>query len=358
MRANGLVEPFADAETASSKLAGVQAQIVPAAGLSIRARTRGFTHAQLERMLYDDRTLVKLWGQRHTLHLYPTSEWPLVHAAMSVRETWWERQVRQHGGDLDVHRAMVDRIERLLRRRRTLGRSDLRSAKLGVSDEMLSSWGGVFAELVRRGHAVHAKPEGSEGRFAHRTHWARDLAWTPPEAEDANVRLVQRYLHAYGPSSIQDVAYWRGCRVGDAARWVRRLGGSVATVEWRGRDCFVLSDDLEALVAKPPSKDEWPTRMLYRFEPYLLAHREKGWAVPDAHYARVWRPAGHIEGIVLAAGSAVATWRYERDHRGFVIDVRPFARLARNVVRAVETESEDVARYFGVRCTALRIEVG
>ena len=53
--------------------------------------------------------------------------------------------------------------------------------------------------------------------------------------------------------------------------------------------------------------------MLYRFDPLLLGDKDKGWIVPPAHYKLVWRPAGHIEGVVLACGAGRrAACRYER----------------------------------------------
>lgn len=346
-RAGGLAAPFESVELACAALAGVQAQIVPAAGLALWNRTRGFTQRDLERRLYEDRSLVKLWGQRHTLHLYPSREWPLVHAAVSSRETWWERQIRANGGDVEAHRATVRRIAALLRKRGTLGRDDLRAAGFDLAPEMLSSWGGVFAELVRRGHAVHARPEGSEGRFAARSHWLPDLAWSPPEGLEANAELARRYLRAYGPASVRDFAYWRGARIADAAAAIAKLGREARVVRLDGEELLAHEDDVDALEAKPPSADEWPVKMLYRFDVYLLAHREKSWVVPSVHRARVWRPAGHIEGVVLVRGAAVATWRYERDERAVRIDVAPFGRVAKGVHREIERCAGGVAEYFG-----------
>jgi hypothetical protein len=88
--------------------------------------------------------------------------------------------------------------------------------------------------------------------------------------------------------------------------------------------------------------------MLYRFDPHLLAHRGKDWVVPAAYYKEVWRPAGHIEGIVMAHGQAVATWRYARKGRSLDIQVKPFGRLPRGVKGAVEKRAQGVADFFGL----------
>ncbi|MCA9968137.1 MAG: winged helix DNA-binding domain-containing protein, partial [Anaerolineales bacterium] len=89
LRRSGLVEPFDGVlteavTTAVSTLAGIQAQILPAAAISLWNRTTGLTYARFEEMLFTERSLVKLWGQRQTLHLYTSREWALIHAAMPL----------------------------------------------------------------------------------------------------------------------------------------------------------------------------------------------------------------------------------------------------------------------------------
>jgi hypothetical protein len=63
---SGLVEPFDDAVTAASRLGGIQAQILSAAAVALWNRTPHLTYTQFEKMLFTDRILVKLWGQRGT----------------------------------------------------------------------------------------------------------------------------------------------------------------------------------------------------------------------------------------------------------------------------------------------------
>ncbi len=347
LRRSGLVTPFATAELACVGIAGVQAQILPAAGLALWNRTSGFTHAELERALYRDRTLIRLWGQRHTLHLYPSREWPLVFGALAQRETWFQRQLVQRGADPAVHRRIVRRIEKKLRERGTMTRDDVRAFDPSLDAEYVSSWGGVFSELCRRGQACHAEPEGGDGRFAHRAHWLPDLAWDPPDAEHANVELARRYLAAYGPASVRDFGYWRGARVGDAARWFAALETEQVIDPSSSDARFVLSEDVEFLRDQPPARADWPVRLLSRFEPMLLAHRDKTWIVDAKHYPRVWRPAGHIEGIALVAGRAAATWRYARNDRGVDVAIAPFGRLSAAVTRVLATRATGVAEYFG-----------
>lgn len=344
LRRSGLITPFATPEVAAQTLAGVQAQIHPAAGVALFNRTAGLDHAHYERLLFTDRSLVKLWGQRGTLHVYATSDWPLVCAMLAERKSWWGRTA-ERTDTLDAYAELVTRTETLLREKGVIGRSDLRASGLITDEDHLSPWGGVFADLVRLGYACHAARDG-EGLFAHRTAWRPDLAWELPDPDTANLEIFRRYLAAYGPATVQDFAYWRGGgKIEAARRWKAAIIDELSTVTVDGVEMFLLREDVDDLLA-PAEELHRTVRMLYRFDPLLLAHKDKRWIVPAAHHKQVFRIAGHIEGVVLDAGVAVATWRYVRKPRGLVITLEPFKHLSQRVRRAVEKQAPQIARFF------------
>ncbi len=348
LRRSGLVAPFPTPEAAADALAGVQAQILPAAGLALWNRTPDLTHAEFDRRLHEDRTLIKLWGQRGTLHVYPSALWPLLHAALQVRRSWWERE-----RDAEAYARLIAQVERLLRERGTLTRGDLRDEALGLSERDFSGWGGIFAALVHRGVACHAGQRGNEGLFAHREHWLPTLPWEPPTPEAANVALARRYFHTYGPATERDFRYWRGARAGESRRWIAALGDALVPLDEGRNPWLILRSDLSALHEPPPPAEAWPVHLLYRFDPLLLGIQEKTWLIEGDHYAKVWRPAGHIEGTVLEEGRIVATWRYDRRGGGLAVTVAPFAPLARETRAAVEQEARGVAAFFDLELVAL-----
>ncbi len=345
---NGLLQPFAGPEEAASALVGVQAQILPAAALALWNRTTGLSAAQVDDLLYSQRALVKLWGQRNTLHLYAARDWPLLHAARSLDRTWWEEKAARAGESPEVRRALVERVAAALRERASLGRSDLRAPEWGIEDaDLLSPWGGIFADLVHLGIACHAGRGDGEGRFAHRERWLPDLVWEPPSAHDANLTVARRFFAAYGPATLQDYIYWRGIRQATARAWLHELEQELVEVAYQEQRLLLLRAHLPRLLASPPEAEAWPVRLLYRFDPYLLAHRDKAWVVAPEHYTQVWRPAGHIEGILLAHGCGAGIWRYERQSRGLVIQVRPFAPLPAYVAQQLPHLAAGVATFFG-----------
>ena len=111
---SGLLTPFPTAERVAEILGGVQAQIHPSAGLALFNRTCDLTYERYETLLFEERSLVKLWGQRGTLHVYATKDWPLICAMLAGSKSWWARNAEKTETH-DVYTDLVRQAEALLR---------------------------------------------------------------------------------------------------------------------------------------------------------------------------------------------------------------------------------------------------
>ena len=70
------------------KHVGVQAQVMSSAELSLRARVRGLRRADVRDVLWRDRTLVKTWAMRGTLHLVAAGELPELVRGLGTRTSY------------------------------------------------------------------------------------------------------------------------------------------------------------------------------------------------------------------------------------------------------------------------------
>src|SRR5579862_3452502 len=86
MARHALAAPAADLGPAdiASVLCGAHAQVLSAAELSIGRRVAGATRADVQRALWQERTLVKTFGPRGTIHLLPATDLPMWTGALSA----------------------------------------------------------------------------------------------------------------------------------------------------------------------------------------------------------------------------------------------------------------------------------
>ncbi len=99
-------------------------------------------------------------------------------------------------------------------------------------------------------------------------------------------------------------------------------------------------------------------RLLYRFDPLLLATKDKDWLVDAEHYKKVWRPSAHVDPVLLVRGRIAGTWRYDRTGKGLALRLKPFARLTKAVQRAAEEQGRGVASFLGLELARFELIEG
>src|SRR3989454_9834832 len=84
--------PASELAQVAGDMAGVQAQVLSAAQISLWARTRGLSVDDVENALWRDRTLVKSWCIRGALHIIPSQNFAVFvrgGARRDARSTAW-----------------------------------------------------------------------------------------------------------------------------------------------------------------------------------------------------------------------------------------------------------------------------
>lgn len=332
----------------ASRIIGAHAQVAASAELTLWARLDGLAPGAVDAALWEDRTLVKTWAMRGTLHLVPAAELGLLVGAQGGlkprhHQAAW---LRHHGLTREGAEAMLAAIPVALRGGE-LTREELAAAVAQATGapELVEKLRGGFGDLLKpaafAGDLVFAPSEGQKVRFTHPDRWIGPLAVPDPDA--AAREVATRYLRAYGPATREAFARWFGMpSPAQAGRWLRGLGDVVVEVELDGRAHLLLAEDLPALEAAAPTG--W-VRLLPAFDHYVVAAPRDAEAVlPAPHRARVYRPQGWLSPVVVHDGVMVATWAHERA----AITVEPFGRtLPAEVRRGIEAEAARLAAFLG-----------
>jgi Winged helix DNA-binding domain len=347
MRRHGLVErdpAGADALVGvASRLCGLHAQVMSSAELTAWARIDGLRDGDVASALWDHGRLVKTWAMRGTLHLLPGDELPLWHAAFSMYEHFLKGAwVRAFGfSSADEVEALIAEIGEALDGR-ALTREELAEALPHHGDKLRESWGSALKPAAFRGLLAFAPSEGQSVRFT------RPPAGRRPPADEAVRAITRRYLAAYAPARREDMSRWWGTHALSAAKAQKRieaLGDEVVEVDVEGSRCWVLADDLDAmLAAKPPGV----ARLLPLFDQYVVnSNRDIEPLLAAAEKARVFRQAGWISPVVLVDGAIAGVWKHERRGAAVEVALEPLAKLPRWAVDQVEADAARLADHLG-----------
>ena len=312
-------------------LVGMQAQEPTSPYYGLWTRLGGFAPEDLSGLV-ERREAVRMSLMRCTLHLVSARDAhrmrpPLqpVHVRGFTAGSPFARRL----GDVDVEavvaagRALLDDEPRMPA---ALGRAlqerwpDVDADVLGYAVRYLAP----VIQLPPRG-ASHVRPGGQAvlGTMA---------AWLggEPDGDAAPDALVRRYLAAYGPATVADIAAWSGLT--GVREIVARMRGELRTfADDRGRELLDVPG-----APLPDPETPAPARLLPEFDTVLVAHADRRRVIPEARQAYVGANLGRP--FVLLDGFVSGWWRIERSRDGLRLVVQPFERLGASERAAVEAE--------------------
>lgn len=337
------------------RLVGVQAQVTSSAALSIALRskrTRGKApRVEATTRALEDRTIVRSWAMRGTLHLFAADDAPLIEAALKGREMWrrpaW---LRWFGLTETEMEALIESVGDILDDGVPRTRAELSvivTERLGskAGEHLLGSWGSVLKIASDDHYLVQAPAPDGAVRFVRADRWIE--GWRPHDGEGAVRDVVLRYLAAYGPASIREVLRWWGASIAaEMRRIVADLGGQLTEVEVDGARAFVRTDDVPAIEAMRPRRNT--ARLLGGFDPLTVGAGLRRQLIPDAHLARVSRTAGWISPVVLVDGRAAAVWDGRTAGSRLRITVDPFEPFEPSMRTAVADAAQAVGAAQGM----------
>ena len=233
--------------------------------LSLWARMRGFTVEDLDRELYERRSVVKHLAMRRTLWLVRGEDLTAIQPGASDRVAGNERRRlvtdAQKAGVAANGDAWLDRaseaVLRYLADNGPAGATEVRAALPelhGTYDPAPGRrWGGetplaprVFTVLSVRGDIVRGPNDGtwtvSRPRWVTTEDWLGAASDVMP-AEKARAELTRRWLRAFGPATLADIKWWFGTTLTMARQALHDVGA--VGVELDGAPGVALPDDLE-----------------------------------------------------------------------------------------------------------------
>ncbi|MFD7321456.1 winged helix DNA-binding domain-containing protein [Streptomyces sp. NPDC059875] len=350
------------AEAVAGSLVALHATDPASVFLAVGARLSGQAGVEgpvrdLERALYEDRTLTRMHGMRHTIFVFPTDLTPAVHASttrdVATRERAMLVKDLRKGSEYDEE--WLAETERLLTAELAV-RGEATGAELGEAvprlrvqyvygigtrqegNQPLSSR--LLRVLGMEGRIARGRPQGTwtSSRFR----WRLTPQRPDPSDADAHAQLVRRWLATYGPATEADLKWWTGWKVTDVRKALAAIDAeAVELTEGTG---YVLPED----TAPVPDPEPWAA-LLPALDPTAMGWQHHDWYTDPAHKAALYDRTGNIGPTVWWNGRVVGVWAQRPD--GGIVH-RLLSDVGAEAGAAIAAETERLAGWVGdVRVT-------
>jgi len=337
----------------ASRLCGLHAQLMSSAELMAWARVEELERDAIRQALWEERTLVKTWAMRGTLHLLPAHELPLWHAALGtskryLRESAWKKYYGITLKDLDqITEAIGAALDGRVLTREELAQEVSRITRRRAFGPKvaLSSWGTLLRPAAFTGLLCFGPSEGQLVRFTRPASWLRSVL-SAVDPQMATAEITRRFLAAYGPATYHDLArWWTGGGLSVAREWIAALSDEVCPVDLEGTRAWILAVHVREMRELELPKS---VRLLPAFDQYVIGasfHAER--LLPAKPRNCVYRPQGWISPVLLVNGFMQGTWRHQVKGGRVDLVVEPFAKVPAWVRRTAAREAERLAAFLG-----------
>ncbi|MGD2142665.1 MAG: winged helix DNA-binding domain-containing protein [Candidatus Bathyarchaeota archaeon] len=342
--------PFETAIEVVGDIMGLNAQGALNFQISLWNRVEKLNPDFLPKALFRDRTLVRSWLMRNTVHIIPSERLPICRGALveSLMREWnrWtiKTGLKESPSSWEPHYSKILDL--------------LEDGPLSLNQMIEAlSWRGqdgkrklsrIVREMSLKGILCHAEPSGYWHNETEHT-FARLDNWLPKqksiEPKKAREELLRGYLRAFGPASPQDFAYWTGKRVRDCKPVFESLSSSLESVLLKGQrgTLYALKDDI--LYTELAEEVPVVTRLLPAFDAIIMGHRDKGRLIDPKDRKKIFLPYGDVSATIVLDGRVQGVWNIRKIGDRRSLKINPFRKLSEHEIDGIEDEVERLRNF-------------
>ncbi len=343
------------AEAATEAMTVLHATEPATVYLSCWARVASLRPADVDRALYDDRTLVKQLAMRRTLFVFPRELLPAAWAGASARVAATERARLAKDavaagltadGDDWLARARAEVLDVLAAAPDGRQATDIRKAvpmidatmDIATADPRAATR--VLTCLSAAADIVRGPNTGgwhtSRPRWTLMRHWLPELP-APWTAADGYRELVRRWLSTFGPGTEDDLVWWFGSTKAIVRAALAGLDAVAVSLDGGGTG-WLLPGDLEDV----PDPGPWAA-LLPVLDPTAMGWRHRDWYL-GPHRDQVFDRRGNAGTTAWVDGRVVGCW--VQDPAG-VVEVRLLEEVTTAARRALDAEAARLTAWLG-----------
>ena len=328
--------------------------------LSCWARVESLGVEDVDRALYDDRSLVKQLAMRRTLFAFPRDLLPAVWPSASARVAGIEqaRMTKEavkagltDNGDDWLNRARAEVLAVLadapdgrsaLEVRQAVPMIDVKvplAAGATWSASGVLTHLGATADIVRGTNTAHWRT--ARPRLTLMRHWLGNVpaSWN---AADGYREIVRRWLHTFGPGTENDLVWWLGATRTVVRAALSELDAVEVSLDDGGTG-WLLPDDLDEV----PDPGPW-VALLPVLDPTVMGWQKRDFYL-GPHATQLFDTRGNAGTTAWLNGRIVGCWT--QDTAG-VVEVHLLEPVSPTSHRALDAEAARLTTWLnGTRIT-------
>jgi hypothetical protein len=338
--------PPLTAESVVSRLCAMQAQDYNGALWSVGLRAAPGTALRDVEKAIAERSIVRTWPMRGTLHFVAPADVRWLLALLAPRVL---ARARSRHAELGLTVGALERADVILREALSGGRALTRAEAMAALEADGIDTSGqrgyhVLWTLAQRAVLCCGPMAGKQQTFVLLDEWVPPTGEHPLERPAALARLAARYFEAHGPATVADFAWWAGITKTDARAGVAEADAlqrlvACDTEYWLPAEASIETKRASASV-----------RLLPGFDEYFLGYTDRALQLGEHRetYGATVAANGAFSSTLVIDGRVAGTWKRTARRDRVDIAVRAFRALAPAEERGLAEAAERYGRFLGL----------
>ena len=325
----------------------VQSQDLPASLWAVGLRMgKAVTEADVERAI-DDRSVIRSWPMRGTIHLMPAEDARWMVRLLAPR---LDQKVAGNYRRAGLSPEIVARAGHVIARTLTGNQGTRAEVYAALNAAGIATTGSageqrgmhLLVHWARHGLICVTPRRGRQQTYALLDEWmpgGTDLA-----GDEALAEMARRYFRSHGPATIKDFAWWTGVTMTEARRGAEAVKDEFDRASIDGVEYWLRP----GVRAAPRSARTSRSFLLPPFDEYTVAYTDRG-AVAGRDQLEA---AGHgIGPNLIIDGRLAAVWKRSLGRGHVSIKLSPVRPLTGEERELVPAAVEPYARFLGLSPT-------
>ena len=343
----------------ASDVCGIHAQVMTSADLSLGLRVENVTQKDVAAALWAERSLVKTYGVRGTLHLFNSQELGMWLAALQAKvpprpPTAAELEALSKAQRKQVIEAMRAALDGQCLTRDELLQEIVKRVGAWAGEGVWPAFGGALprwtlalGSAAQSGVLCCGPPRGNRVTYVRLDQWLEPMPVVDGKA--ALVEVCRRFVNVYGPATPAEFARWFYTTIAAARNLFAELSDELAEVDVEGWRAWLPESATTCNEREAKTRVEPSVLLLPHFDCYVVGCHPRNRLVPS------WAPAALQKGtaapfaVLMIDGVVGGLWQRRRKGKVLHVQVDAFSQLSRQQRTMLEAQAARVGEILGLR---------
>lgn len=351
---NGLLKPFKSSHDCLLNLVGIQSQVQRFGEVSIFNRVNPpLTLDHLENE-YKQLAIVKIWGQRTTVHMYITEDWDTIANAFYDNLKYIKKNTKDNPEEFQK---LLSIVENVGNQKGSLSRTEIVDLlKENAQHFKIDENGFMYTFFLQTtlNHSFYGYPENPHTKkFIHYSQLNKDKwHYLPEKHNEAMESILTRYFTHYGPATRADFCHWSGFTQKFIKPYFLNIENRLQSFHYNNRTYFFPKDS-----ELKPNKDNDAVFLLGKFDPLFVSYKHKDWIATPEEEKEIWRSAAQVEAILLIGNQLSGTWRHEIKGKKITFNFTLFHKIKAVDKKKIQQKALQLAKFYEKELTDIKYKI-